>query len=121
METECIPEEIIQDNQPTSINEGFNKSLLDRWDLLLAISLGLLVFAVLLTQLNDPGITWDEASPSFPNAKKAKRRGYTLFFLSPLRSHPITIDEYWHELIRSSIAAPDDRRAVLFNPVSTFG
>ncbi len=80
METECIPEEIIQDNQPTSINEGFQKSSLDRWDLLLAISLGLLVFAVLLTQLNDPGITWDEASPSFPNAKNQAAWIHSLFF-----------------------------------------
>ena len=87
-------------------------------DYLIALALILVVFAGLLLELKEPGVTWDEAYPNFPAAKKQAEWIKNIFTLE----HPFskeTIDQYWkttsdHPSLPRTIAAVS---YLLFSPV----
>lgn len=90
----------MQDNQFNSLTKK---------DFLITLILMLAVFTGLLMELKQPGVTWDEASPNFPAAKKQAEWIKGLFSIDNPFSKD-TIDAYWkstsdHPSLPRTIAA----------------
>ncbi len=92
--------------------------MLDKQDCTIAGILAIVIFIGICIDIGAPGVTWDEAYPSFPNAKSQAEWLTGVFtLLSPFSQE--TIDSYWqstsdHPTLHRTISAVS---YLIFSPI----